>query len=83
MVNPDDAVNVGDLVFHHGCLTCVICGDNMEGRQVTLDSENKIYCSSDYERFVVRFCLISTMILLFCLGISVPNVPFARNPLLR
>jgi len=52
-VSPDDAINVGDLVFHHGCLLCVICGDNMEGRQVTLDSENKIYCSSDYER---QFC---------------------------
>jgi len=58
VVNPDDAVNVGDLVFHHGCLTCVICGDNMEGRQVTLDSENKIYCSSDYERHFCTKCAV-------------------------
>ena len=49
-VGPDDTISIGDMMYHHTCLNCCICGDNLEGKQVTLDNQNKIYCSADYER---------------------------------
>ena len=29
---------------------CTICNKNMEGQQVTLDKNNKVYCAQDYDR---------------------------------
>lgn len=50
-VGPDDALSVGDnLVFHHGCLECSVCKRNMEGKQITLDTNNRVYCTEDYDR---------------------------------
>lgn len=49
-VGPDDSLSVGDLLFHHGCLVCVVCERNMEGKQITLDTNNRVYCTEDYDR---------------------------------
>ena len=46
-----DALMIGDVRFHRDCLVCVECGKNMEGRTVTLDKENKVYCTQDYDRY--------------------------------
>ena len=72
-VGPDDALSVGDLVFHHGCLLCTVCGRNMEGKPVTLDTSNKVYCTEDYDRLVKTRYILSLEInvviqaVLFCL----------------
>ena len=29
---------------------CTICNKNMEGQQVTLDKNNKVYCAQDYDK---------------------------------
>ncbi len=41
------------MVFHHGCLECTVCKRNMEGKQITLDTNNRVYCTEDYDRWVV------------------------------
>ena len=64
-VGPDDALSVGDLVFHHGCLLCTVCGRNMEGKPVTLDTSNKVYCTEDYDRLVKTRCYRWRSMLLF------------------
>ena len=35
-VGPDDSLSVGEIVFHHACLKCTVCGKNMEGQQVRI-----------------------------------------------
>ena len=57
-VGPDDALSVGDVVFHHNCLKCVVCERNMEGQQITLDKQNKIYCSRDYDKQFCSLCAV-------------------------
>ena len=51
-IPPDghDALMVGDVRFHHACLECEVCHKNMEGKVVTLDKENKVYCTEDFNR---------------------------------
>ena len=49
-VAPDDSLTVGDLMFHHACLTCHVCEKNMEGKSVTLDNSNRLYCTEDYQK---------------------------------
>ena len=44
------ALMVGDVRFHHSCLKCEVCGEKLEGKMVTLDKENKPYCTKDYDR---------------------------------
>ena len=41
---------VGDLRFHQACLECEVCHKNMEGKMITLDKENKVYCTEDYNK---------------------------------
>ena len=49
-VYPDDSLSVGNVLFHHACLTCQICHKNMEGKSVSLDNKNRVYCTEDYTR---------------------------------
>jgi len=51
-IPPDghDALMVGDLRFHQACLECEVCHKNMEGKMITLDKENKVYCTEDYNK---------------------------------
>ena len=44
------ALTVGHVRFHNACLVCLVCGVNLEGKPVTLDNENKVYCTDDYNR---------------------------------
>ena len=52
VISPDghDALMVGDVRFHHACLKCQVCQKNMEGKAVTLDRDNRLYCTQDYNR---------------------------------
>ena len=52
VISPDghDALMVGDVRFHHDCLQCQVCHQNMEGKAVTLDKDNRVYCTEDYNR---------------------------------
>jgi len=45
-----NALMVGDVRFHRECLVCIVCGRSMEGLTVTLDKENKVYCTEDYNQ---------------------------------
>ena len=49
-IKPDDSLKVGDLLFHHACLECEICKKNMEGKSISLDNKNRVYCTEDYTR---------------------------------
>jgi len=51
-ISPDghDALMVGDLRFHQACLECEVCHKNMEGKMITMDKENKVYCTEDYNK---------------------------------
>ena len=51
-ISPDghDGLMVGDVRFHHACLECEVCHKNMEGKVVTLDKDNRVYCTEDYNR---------------------------------
>jgi len=51
-----DALTVGDVRFHHDCLICHVCGMKMEGKTVTLDKENKVYCTQDFNRLYGITC---------------------------
>ena len=46
------ALMVGDVRFHHDCLKCSVCEEKLDGKMVTLDKENKPYCTKDYDRSV-------------------------------
>ena len=48
------ALMVGDVRFHHDCLKCQVCEQNLEGKMVTLDKENRPYCTKDYDRLDER-----------------------------
>ena len=52
VISPDghDALMVGDVRFHHTCLQCQVCHKNMEGKAVTLDKNNRVFCTEDYNR---------------------------------
>jgi len=52
-VTSQDSLSVGEVLFHHACLTCQVCHRNMEGKAVTLDNKNRVYCTQDYDR---KFC---------------------------
>ena len=43
--SPQDSLSVGEVLFHHACLTCQVCHRNMEGKAVTLDNKNRVYCT--------------------------------------
>jgi len=58
IVSPDDSLAVGTILFHHSCLRCTICNKNMEGQQVTLDKNNKVYCAQDYDRMFCSKCAV-------------------------
>jgi len=60
-----EVLAINNIKFHKKCLCCVICRDNMVGKPVTMDKENNIYCSKDYDR---KFCLT-------CHGCKKPIVP--------
>ena len=49
-VDSHAALMVGDVRFHHACLKCCICRQALDGKMVTLDKENKPYCSKDYDK---------------------------------
>jgi len=55
-LSPTDSLSVGGITFHHGCLICVVCGENMEGKPVTLDPNNKVYCTEDYTATFSALC---------------------------
>ena len=46
----ESSLSLGELRFHPICLSCVTCGKKMQGLPITLDSDNKIYCTADYDR---------------------------------
>ena len=50
-----DALMVGDVRFHQHCLECRVCHRNLEGKAVTLDKENRVYCTEDYNRWAADF----------------------------
>ena len=52
VIPPDghNALMVGDVRFHHACLQCQVCHKNMEGKAVTLDKNNRVFCTQDYNR---------------------------------
>jgi LIM domain-containing protein len=53
-LSPVDSVTISGVPFHHACLLCVVCKKSLEGKMVTLDAENKPYCTKDYtKRFSV------------------------------
>eukprot|EP00090_Calanus_glacialis_P010350 TRINITY_DN18737_c0_g1_i1.p1 TRINITY_DN18737_c0_g1~~TRINITY_DN18737_c0_g1_i1.p1 ORF type:complete len:383 (-),score=90.96 TRINITY_DN18737_c0_g1_i1:399-1547(-) len=58
VISPDghDALMVGDVRFHHACLQCQVCHKNMEGKAVTLDKDNRVYCTEDYNRLYGITC---------------------------
>ena len=49
-ISPDghDGLMVGDVRFHHACLECEVCRKKMEGKVVTLEKDNMVYCTEDY-----------------------------------
>jgi len=55
-LSPTDSATVGGVAFHHGCLLCVACGENMEGKPVTLDSNNRVYCTQCYTKQFSVIC---------------------------
>ena len=44
------ALMVGDARFHKECLRCCVCRCGLDGKMVTLDKENRPYCSKDYDK---------------------------------
>ena len=44
------ALMVGDVRYHHDCLRCWVCKVKLDGKMVTLDKENRPYCSKDYDK---------------------------------
>jgi len=59
------ALMVGDVRYHHDCLRCCICRQALDGKMVTLDKENKPYCSKCYDK----------MFSICCAGCKQPIVP--------
>lgn len=57
-ISPDDSLAVGDVLFHHGCMTCQVCNKNMEGKSITLDNKNRVYCTEDYTRKFCSMCAV-------------------------
>merc|ERR1719483_1834246 len=51
-----DALMVADVRFHQRCLECRVCHKNLEGKAVTLDKENRVYCTDDYNRYFGIIC---------------------------
>jgi len=50
------ALKVGNVRFHQRCLECRVCHKNLEGKAVTLDKENRVYCTEDYNRHFGNMC---------------------------
>lgn len=50
------ALMVGEVRFHHDCLKCFVCEEKLDGKMVTLDKENKPYCTKDYDRKFTVCC---------------------------
>ena len=40
-------------VYYKHMHRCNVCQRNMEGQQVTLDKNNKVYCAQDYDRYIL------------------------------
>jgi len=53
---PGEILGVNDINFHKPCLYCVICKENLVGQPITMDSENQIYCTKDYDRKFAAAC---------------------------
>jgi len=50
------ALMVGEARFHHDCLRCVTCRTGLDGKMVTLDKENRPYCSKCYDKMFSLVC---------------------------
>jgi len=64
-VSPTEWLTLASLTFHPACLVCVVCHQNMDGKEITLDSQDRVYCTKDYTR---QFSVV-------CSGCKKPIVP--------
>ncbi|XP_051991353.1 LIM domain-containing protein 1 isoform X21 [Xyrauchen texanus] len=50
--------------FHPNCFRCVVCNEKLEGKPFSVDTQNKIYCVKDYQRFLAKPCAVCGQLIL-------------------
>ncbi|XP_055076413.1 LIM domain-containing protein 1 isoform X2 [Misgurnus anguillicaudatus] len=50
--------------FHPDCFCCVVCKEKLEGQPFNVDTQNKIYCVKDYQRFLAQVCAACGLLIL-------------------
>ena len=58
-------VKVSGKVWHTSCLKCCMCGLELGKEATCYTKEDKIYCKTDYARFVQLFVCLHDDILCF------------------
>lgn len=63
-------VKVSGKAWHTGCLKCCICGLELGKEATCYTKEDKIYCKTDYARFVYPSCSL--------IAVSLQKAVFSR-----